>query len=66
MPKVLVMGGKEQAGVPFLFNLGERSHQAFEPIWQIIKCWHSFFYVTDGWKVYPKYIEQRNAVNAGT
>ncbi|MDY6902999.1 MAG: prohibitin family protein [Cyanobacteriota bacterium] len=23
MPKVLVMGGKEQAGVPFLFNLGD-------------------------------------------
>ena len=23
MPKVLVTGGKEQAGVPFLFNLGE-------------------------------------------
>lgn len=23
MPKVLVMGGKEQAGIPFLFNLGD-------------------------------------------
>ena len=31
--------------------------ETFEPIWQIIKCWHSFFYVTDGWKVYPMYIE---------
>ena len=40
-----------------LWNIGERSHESFKPIWQIIKCWHSFFYVTDGWKVYPMYIE---------
>jgi len=40
-----------------LWNIGDRSHKSFEPIWQIIKCWHSFFYVTDGWKVYPMYIE---------
>ena len=40
-----------------LGNLGDRSHQSFEPIWQIIKCWQSFWYVTDGWKVYPMYIQ---------
>ena len=40
-----------------LWNIGDRSHESFHPIWQIIKCWHSFFYVTDGWKVYPMYIE---------
>ncbi len=40
-----------------LWNIGDRSHETFEPIWQIIKCWHSFWYVTDGWKVYPMYIE---------
>ncbi len=39
-----------------LWNIGARSHESFEPIWQIIKCWHSFWYVTDGWKVYPMYI----------
>ncbi|NES80512.1 MAG: IS1 family transposase [Moorea sp. SIO2B7] len=36
-----------------LWNQGDRSEETFEPIWQIIKCWHSFWYVTDGWKVYP-------------
>ena len=41
-----------------LWNIGDRSHESFQPIWQIIKCWHSFFYVTDGSKVYPMYIEQ--------
>jgi IS1 family transposase len=40
-----------------LWNLGERSPETFEPIWQIIKCWHSFWYVTDGWKVDPMYIQ---------
>ena len=66
-----------------LWNIGDRSHESFQPIWQIIKCWHSFFYVTrtharsvprgarsganaPRWKVYPMYIELRNAVNAGT
>ena len=40
-----------------LWTIGDRSHETFEPIWQIIKCWHSFWYVTDGWKVYPMYIQ---------
>ena len=33
-----------------------RSNQTFEQICQIIKCWHSFWYVTDGYPVYPNYI----------
>ncbi len=40
-----------------LWAIGDRSHQTFEPIWQIIKCWQSFWYVTDGYPVYPSYIE---------
>ncbi len=53
----------KQKGI-LLWNIGDceasrrhRSHETFEPIWQIIKCWKSFWYVTDGWKVYPMYIE---------
>ena len=41
-----------------LWTVGDRSHRTFEQLWQIIKCWHSFWYVTDGWKVYPMYIQQ--------
>ena len=41
-----------------LWNIGDRSHRTFEPIWQIIKCWESFWYVTDGYPVYPSYIQQ--------
>ena len=43
-----------------LWTIGDRSHQTFEQLWQIIKCWHSFWYVTDGWKVYPMYIQPEN------
>ena len=43
-----------------LWNIGDRSHETFEPIWQIIKCWQSFWYVTDGWKVYAMYIQSED------
>jgi insertion element IS1 protein InsB len=56
------------------WTIGDRSHQTFEKIWQVIKCWKSFWssvlrrltaepaatakrYVTDGYPVYPSYIE---------
>ena len=45
-----------QQGI-LLWTIGDRSHQTFERIWQIIKFWRSFWYVTDGWKVYPMYIQ---------
>lgn len=34
-----------------------RSHSSFQRLWFTIKCSHSFWYVTDGWKVYPSFIE---------
>ena len=37
--------------------LGDRSAQTFEPLWKIIRGWKSFWYVTDGWKVYPCFID---------
>ena len=43
-----------------LWAIGDRSHQTFDLLWSIIKCWHSFWYVTDGWKVYPMYIESED------
>ena len=62
----------KQKGI-LLWNTGDRSHETFEPIWQVIKCWQSFWYVTRThprssrlaavwalalrWKVYPMYIE---------
>ena len=37
-----------------------RSHKTFAFLWSIIKCWHNFRYVTDGWKIYPMYIESED------
>lgn len=39
------------------WTLGDRSAETFKPLWDIIKGWKSFLYVTDGWPVYPKFIE---------
>ncbi len=36
--------------------LGDRSAETFKPLWNTVRCWHSFFYVTDGYKVYPMFI----------
>ena len=30
--------------------IGDRSSQTFKSLWQRIKTWNSFWYVTDGWK----------------
>lgn len=39
-----------------LWTLGDRSSSSFQILWSTIKCWRSFWYVTDGWKVYPGFI----------
>ena len=37
--------------------VGDRSAATFKLLWWIVKCWHSFWYVTDGYPVYPVFIE---------
>lgn len=39
--------------------IGDCSAATFKFLWFIVKCWHCFFYVTDGWKVYPILIMMR-------
>jgi insertion element IS1 protein InsB len=36
--------------------LGDHSATTFEPLWAIVEAWHCYFYVTDGWPVYPMFI----------
>jgi len=36
--------------------LGDHSAKAFEPLWRHISTWQCYFYVTDGWSVYPGFI----------
>ena len=40
-----------------LWRIGSRSGKTFELLWSIIQCWHSFWYVTDGYCVYQNYIQ---------
>ena len=39
------------------WTVGESSSQTFQCPWLIIKCWRSFWYVSDGYCVYPCFIE---------
>ena len=37
--------------------LGDHSAETFQPLWDIVYLWKCYFYVTDGWKVYPSFVE---------
>ena len=36
--------------------LGDHSADTFRPLWTIVGAWQCYFYVTDGWRVYPSFI----------
>jgi IS1 family transposase len=38
------------------WTLGDHSAETFEPLWTIVVAWQCYFYVTDGWTVYPSFI----------
>ncbi|MDZ8188424.1 MAG: IS1 family transposase [Nostoc sp. ChiSLP02] len=46
--------------------LGDRSKDTFKLLWQIINCWHSYFYVTDGYPVYPCFISNEDRIVSKT
>ncbi len=46
--------------------LGDRSSETFKLLWQVISCWHSFFYVTDGYSVYPCFISDEDHIVSKT
>lgn len=37
--------------------LGDHSAETFKPLWDVVCLWQCYFSVTDGWKVYPSFIE---------
>lgn len=52
---------KATAGI-LAWVLGDRSAATFELLWNTIKCWKSFFYATDGYAVYPIFIEDADHI----
>lgn len=46
--------------------MGDGSGKTFEPLWQEVKKWNCYFYVTDGWKVYPNFIPDGDQIISKT
>lgn len=48
------------------WTLGDHSADTFEPLWAIIGAWQCYFYVTDGWTVYPSFIPDGDQIISKT
>lgn len=46
--------------------MGDHSAETFKPLWQIVATWQSYFYVTEGYKVYPSFIEPGDQIISKT
>ena len=46
--------------------LGDHSAVTFQPLWAIVSNWHCYFYVTDGWSVYPNFIPNGDQIVSKT
>lgn len=46
--------------------VGDHSAQTFAPLWQMVSAWGCYFYVTDGWKVYPQFIADEDHIVSKT
>lgn len=46
--------------------VGDHSAKTFEPLWVVASFWQCYFYVTDGFKVYPQYIPDGDQIVSKT
>lgn len=47
--------------------LGDHSANTFKPLWQeLASLWKCYFYITDGWKVYPMFIPDSDQIVSKT
>jgi IS1 family transposase len=44
------------------FVIGDRSAKSFEKLWTKVKHWDCYFWITDGYKVYPKFIRDGDQI----
>ena len=40
--------------------------ETFKPLWLVVSNWKCYFYVTDGWKVYPNFIPESDQIVSKT
>ena len=46
--------------------LGDHSAETFHPLWELVKNWKCYFYVIDGWSVYPCFIANEDHIVSKT
>ncbi len=46
--------------------LGDHSAKTFKPLWALVSTWQCYFYVTDGWSVYPGFIPEGDQIVSKT
>ena len=46
--------------------IGDRSAKTFETLWQIISWWQCYFWVSDGYKVYPNFFPEADHIVSKT
>lgn len=56
---------KGAAGI-LAWILGNRSSETFSSLWKIVKGWQCYFYVTDGYAVYPCFIDDGDHIVSKT
>ncbi len=48
------------------WELGDRSSKTFEKLWLKVKSWKCYFWITDGYKVYPQFIPEGDQIISKT
>ena len=46
--------------------LGDPSAKTVAPLWAVVAKWQRYFYVTDGWSVYPRFIPDGDQIISKT
>ncbi len=54
-----------QAGI-LDWTVGDRSARTFKPMWERIKVWDCYFWVSDGWKVYDQFLPDEDRIISKT
>ena len=48
------------------WTLGDHSAKTFEAVWLVVGLWQCYFYVTDGYPVYPQFIPEGDQIVSKT
>ena len=48
------------------YVIGDRSAATFEILWDKVKHWNCYFWITDGYKVYPQFIPDGDQIISKT